>query len=72
MRRLIFATLLSVLLSTNVGCLIPIYSGDPARRTRQQIFTSEDLRQVLNIWERIWFLEMPDHMSPERVHGGII
>ena len=72
MRRLIFATLLSVLLGTNVGCLIPIYSGDPAQRTRQQIFTSEDLRQILYIWERIWFLEMPDHMSPERVHGGII
>ena len=72
MRRLIFAALLSVTLSTSVGCILPIYSGDPARRTRQMIFTSEDLRAMLNTWERIWFLDQPDHMTPQRVHGGVI
>jgi hypothetical protein len=59
-------------LSTNVGCFIPIYSGDPAVRTRQLIYTSEDLRQVLQEWERLWFLDGPSHLSPHRVHGGVI
>ena len=30
--------------------------ADRARRTRQLIFTSEDMRQALNQWERFWFL----------------
>ena len=72
MRRLVFAALLSLMLSTSVGCIIPIYSGDPVRRTEQLLFTSEDLRNVTQEWERIWFLDMPDHMSPVRVHGGVI
>jgi len=36
------------------------------------IFSSEDLRQLLNEWEFFWFLDQPDHMSPQRVHGGVI
>jgi hypothetical protein len=72
MRRLIFAALLSVTLGSTVGCILPIYSGDPANRTRQLIFTSENFRQIINQWERIWFLDQPDHMSPDRVHGGVI
>jgi hypothetical protein len=42
------------------------------RRTDQLIFTSEDLRALLLTWERIWFLDQPDHMTPQRVHGGVI
>jgi len=72
MRRLLIATLLGLALSTNVGCFIPIYSADPARRTRQLIFESENLRNILNTWERIWFLDQPDHMTPFRTHGGVI
>ena len=72
MRRLFYTALLCVALSTGVGCLIPIYSADPARRTRQLLFTSEDLRALLNEWERFWFLDQPDHMTPQRVHGGVI
>lgn len=72
MRRLVFAALLGCMLSASAGCLLPAYSGDPARRTRQLIFTSEDLRAVLSEWERIWFLDQPSHMTPERVHGGVI
>lgn len=72
MRRIIFAALIGVALSTNVGCLMPLYSGDPVRRTRQLIFTSEDLRALLNEWERFWFLDQPSHMTPQRVHGGVI
>lgn len=72
MRRIFYALLVSAVLSTSVGCLLPAYSGDTSRRTRQLIFSSEDLRQVLNQWERFWFLDQPDHMSPQRVHGGVI
>lgn len=72
MRRFIVATLLAVILASNVGCFLPIYSADPARRTRQLIFDSENLRNLIDEWERIWFLEMPDHQTPRRVHGGVI
>lgn len=72
MRRLIVATLLCAMLSTSVGCFLPIYSGDPTRRVQQLIFTSEDLRNFILEWERFWFVDMPDHMTPQRVHGGII
>jgi hypothetical protein len=54
------------------GCLIPMYSADPARRAQQLIFTSEDLRTLLDEWERVWFLDQPSHMKPMRTHGGII
>ena len=72
MRRIIFATVAALALSSSVGCFIPIYSGDPAVRTRELIFTSEDFRAILNEWERIWFLDQPSHMAPMRTHGGVI
>ena len=72
MRRLILGTLLGLVLSTNVGCFLPIYSGDPAVRTTELLFTSEDFRQILDEWERIWFLDQPSHLTPRRVHGGVI
>jgi hypothetical protein len=72
MRKLLLATALAGMLATNVGCLIPLYSADPARRAQQLIFTSEDLRTILDEWERIWFLDQPSHMKPFRTHGGII
>lgn len=72
MRRVIFTLLLGMMLSTSVGCFIPIYSGEPTRRTQQLIYTSENLRDLLDVWERFWFLDQPDHMSPTRVHGGVI
>ena len=72
MRRLLLAALLSVMLGASTGCFIPAYSGDPARRTQQLIFTSEDLRNLLLEWERFWFLDQPDHMTPQRIHGGVI
>ena len=72
MRRILFTLMLSFALSSSVGCFLPIYSGDPTRRTEQLIFTSEDLRTMLHTWERFWFLDQPSHMSPQRVHGGVI
>lgn len=61
-----------LLLCCGAGCIIPAYSGDPVRRTRQLIFTSENLRLFLDEWERIWFLDQPAHTTPYRTHGGII
>lgn len=72
MRRLIGAALLLALLSTGAGCFMPAYSGDPAHRTEQLIFTSEDLRAMILQWERFWFRDMPDHMAVQRVHGGVL
>ncbi len=72
MRRFIVGLLLSFALLTNTGCFLPIYSADPARRTRQLLYTSEDLRTALDEWERIWFLDQPSHMKPLRTHGGVL
>jgi hypothetical protein len=32
---------------------------------------SEDPRQVEYEWDRLWFTDMPSHLTPERVHGGL-
>ncbi len=72
MRGLLLATLLGLLLSAGSGCALPIYSGDPATRTQQLIFTSENLRVILEEWQRIWFLDQPSHLTPYRTHGGLI
>jgi hypothetical protein len=57
---------------SSTGCFIPMYSADPSRRAGQLLYTSEDLRQALDEWERIWFLDMPSHMVPYRTDGGIL
>lgn len=72
MRRLLLAVVLGLLASTTTGCILPAYSGDPVRRTQELIFTSENLRLILDEWERLWMLDQPDHMTPYRTHGGLI
>ncbi len=72
MRRFLIFALLLALASVNVGCIMPIYSSQPTVRARQLIFTSESLRHIPEIWERIWGLELPDLATPYRTHGGII
>jgi hypothetical protein len=72
MRRLLMAAILGLSLGSTTGCVLPIYSGDPATRTQELIFTSENLRLILEDWQRIWFLDQPSHLSPYRTHGGII
>ncbi|HWB10014.1 MAG TPA: hypothetical protein VG826_12350 [Pirellulales bacterium] len=72
MRNLLLAVLLGLSIGSSVGCIIPGYSADPVRRAQQLIWTSEDLRHLLDDWERIWFLDQPDHLTPYRTHGGII
>ena len=72
MRRLVCTVLLGIALASSTGCFTPIYSGDPVRRSRQLLISSENMRAILDEWERFWFLDQPDHMTPYRTHGGII
>lgn len=72
MRKLVSTIALGLLLGASTGCILPAYSGDPTRRTQQLIYTSENLRELVNEWERFWFLDQPDHCNPYRTHGGII
>lgn len=71
MRRLLFSVTTATLVLSNTGCLINPYCSDPNRRMKELLNTSEDLRQIQNEWERIWFTDQPSHMTPERIHGGI-
>jgi hypothetical protein len=72
MRGLLLSAILGLTLSASWGCALPIYSGDQAQRTQELIFTSENLRLILEEWQRIWFLDQPSHLSPYRTHGGLI
>jgi hypothetical protein len=72
MNRLILCGLLLGALGANVGCVTPIYSSSPDIRAKQLINTSEGLRHIPEIWERIWGLDMPDTGTPYRTHGGVI
>ena len=72
MRNVLLALTCGLLVSSTVGCMIPAYSGDPARRTQELMFTSENMRLFLDEWERFWLLDQPDHSTPIRTHGGII
>ena len=72
MRKWLLTIVAFCSLASTTGCLLPIYSGEPGRRAKQLIYTSENLRQMLDEWERIWFLDQPSHLTPHAVHGGII
>ena len=72
MRKLLLGLAFGLLVSATAGCIIPAYSADPSRRTQELLYTSENLRLILDEWERVWFLDMPDHSTPYRTHGGII
>lgn len=72
MRKLLLTLACGAMVCSAIGCIIPGYSGDPARRTQQLMFTSENLRMFTDDWERIWFFDQPSHCSPYRTHGGVI
>ena len=71
MRKLLLGTLLGVLVLSNVGCLIPIYSPDRTRRMKQLMYSSENLRMIADEWERAWLLDQPLHLGPYRVDGSM-
>ena len=71
-RRITLALFAGIALAVSgVGC-INQYASDPLKRTDQLINQSEDLRQIGETWRRFWFNDMPSHMTPERIHGGIM
>lgn len=72
MRIAMQATMAVVCVVTTVGCFVPIYSARPERRVQQLLYTSEDLRSLVEEWERFWHLDQPSHMTPIRTHGGIM
>jgi hypothetical protein len=72
MRRLLLVVAVSGLVLAQTGCFINIYSADPNRRVRELLNQSEDIRQIEYEWERIWFTDMPSHLTPERVDGGVM
>jgi hypothetical protein len=67
---LILGTVLTLTLPS--GCILNQYSSDPNTRMQQLMYQSEDLRQIEGEWRRFWFNDQPSHLTPERVHGGII
>jgi len=71
MRRWLLLMVVAGLGLGNTGCLLNVYSSDPSRRMHQLLVQSEDLRAAEYDWERIWFVDEPSHMTPERVDGGI-
>jgi hypothetical protein len=71
MRRVFLLTAVAGLVLGNTGCLINAYSSNPNTRMVELLNQSEDLRQIEYEWQRIWFVDEPSHMTPERVHGGI-
>ena len=71
MRRLLLLAATAAIAFGNTGCLLNIWSGDPNVRMEQEMYVSEDLRQIQDEWRRIWFTDQPSHLTPVRVHGGI-
>ncbi|MFG0289916.1 MAG: hypothetical protein ACF8CQ_17180 [Rhodopirellula sp. JB044] len=70
--RMILGLTLMVAISTSVGCFVPIYSARPERRVQQLLYTSENLRAIVDEWERFWQLDAPSHLTPIRPHGGVL
>lgn len=71
-RTRLMAGLLLASTALTAGCATPIWSPNPDVRARQLIYSSESMRHIPEIWERIWGLDTPDFATPYRVHGGVI
>jgi hypothetical protein len=71
MRRLLLLVAMAGLLGSNIGCFLNAYSSDPSMRIKELLNQSEDLRALQGEWERIWFVDHPSHLTPDRVDGAI-
>jgi hypothetical protein len=71
-RKLVLGGVAVVGFSANTGCILNQYSSDPNVRMNQLMNQSEDFRQIGQEWRRFWFNDQPSHLTPERIHGGII
>lgn len=72
MRKILTTVVLASALVAQSGCIVPIWHADPAERVRQMIYSSESIRQIPEIWDRVWGFDMPDVATPYRTHGGVI
>ncbi|RLS41476.1 MAG: hypothetical protein DWH81_05990 [Planctomycetota bacterium] len=72
MRKITTSLLFALLMSIQVGCIVPIWSPNPDFRVRQLIYQSESYRHIPEIWDRIWGFDLPDLATPYRTHGGVI
>jgi hypothetical protein len=72
MRRLYLLAACAGLALTNTGCFVNMWASDPNTRLQEELNVSEDLRQAQKEWARFWMIDQPSHMTPTRVHGGII
>ena len=45
---------------------------DPNERLSVLFNESENIGQLREEWKRFWETDMPSHLTPERVHGGIM
>ena len=72
MRRKLIVALALIGSCLNAGCLLNQYSSEPNIRMSQLLNQSEDLRQIEYEKRRIWMNDQPSHLTPERVHGGIM
>ncbi len=71
-RKFILMAALVLMVGGNTGCLMNQYASDPNVRMNQLINQSEDSRQIGEFWRRFWFNDQPSHLTPERIHGGIL
>ena len=53
MRKLLLTALLLAATVVDTGCIVPIWSSSRDIRARELIFTSEGLRHIPEIWERM-------------------
>ena len=72
MRRFYLLVACACLALSNTGCFVNMWAADPNTRLQEELNTSEDLRQAQREWARFWQIDMPSHMTPSRVHGGVM
>ena len=71
-RRIALALLAGIVVAAcGTGCLNQ-YAADPLTRQDQLLNQSEDMRQIGDTWRRFWFNDQPSHLTPQRIHGGIL
>ena len=46
--------------------------ADPSGSPPGTILDNEDFKRISEEWERLWFQDQPSHLTPHRVHGGVI
>ncbi len=72
LRKVLLLVAVVMVVCGSTGCIANQYAADPAVRMNQLINQSEDQRQIGEFWRRFWFNDQPSHLTPERIHGGIM